>query len=110
MPYSFEYHKKHLPEHLDRRRKLSTADKMEIISRYKTGTCSLNSLAFEYGVSKKTILLIVNPSSKAKNDQHIRDNWKKYVKSKNEHNKIVTEHRHYKHQLDLENKLEQPEV
>jgi len=62
----------------DRRRKLTDADRSEIETRYKHGEGSLNSLAREYGVSKKTVLLIVNPDSKAKNDQHIRDNWQKY--------------------------------
>lgn len=62
----------------DRRRKLTDADRSEIETRYKHGEGSLNSLAREYGVSKKTVLLIVNPDSKARNDRHIRENWQKY--------------------------------
>lgn len=53
MPYKSE--KIPLPEHLDRRRKLTTADKAVIEARYKNGAVSLNALAQEYGVCKKTI-------------------------------------------------------
>ena len=56
----------------DRRRKLTDEQKEQIKDLYKTGEYSLNQLAQEYGVSKKLILLIVNPESKAKNDARIK--------------------------------------
>lgn len=98
MPYASE--KKRLPEHLDRRRKLTSAQKAEIQMRYNFEPLSANSLAVEYGVSKKTILLIVNPSMKQKNDLRIKLHWKDYVPTKEERNAISREHRGYKHQLD----------
>lgn len=99
MPYSFESNHRRIPEHLDRRCKLTTIQKQEIVKKYETGSYSLNSLAKEYEVSKKLILLIVNTDSKAKNDKHIKDNWKKYQTFGEEKNKISTEHRHYKYEL-----------
>ena len=64
MPYKSE--KQKLPPELDRRRKLNDAQKDEIKHKYGTGLYSLNGLAKEYNVSKKTVLLIVNPESKRK--------------------------------------------
>ena len=97
MPYRVEKIK--LPPELDRRRKLSDEQKDEIKHKYGTGFYSLNGLAKEYGVSKKTILLIVNPESKRKNDEWIKDHWRDYLPSKEERNAIVREHRAYKHKV-----------
>lgn len=44
----------------DRRRKLTDEQKQLIGKEYETGNWSLNKLAKRFGVSKKTILLIVN--------------------------------------------------
>lgn len=62
-------------------------------------------LAKEYNVSKKSILLIVNPESKKKNVDHIKSHWKDYKPSLEERNKIMKEHRHYKQELYLKGKL-----
>lgn len=97
MPYKAE--KKRLPPELDRRRKLSDEQKDEIKHKYSTGFYSLNGLAKEYNVSKKTVLLIVNPESKRKNDNRIKDHWRDYVPSKEERNAIMREHRAYKHKV-----------
>lgn len=88
-----------LPENLDRRRKLTDAQKDEIRHKYETGFYSLNGLAKEYEVSKKTILLIVNPDSKRKSDDRIKEHWKDYQPSKQERARIMREHRNYKKQL-----------
>ena len=71
MPFKSEKIK--LPQEYDRRRKLTDEQKDEIKHKYSTGLYSLNNLATEYKVSKKTILLIVNPESKRKNDERIED-------------------------------------
>lgn len=104
MPYRSE--RIRLPATLDRRRRLSDADKAEILRRYKAGGCSLQSLATEYGCSKKSVLLIVNPESKARNDKRIKEHWRDYVPGKNERNKIAREHRAYKHGLMVQGLLE----
>lgn len=103
MPYKSDTIR--LSETQDRRRKLTAAQKSEIASLYHRGVGSLNSLAMEYGVSKKTILLIVNPSSKAKSDRRIKEHWRDYVPDKVEHAAIVREHRHYKHDLFVKGEL-----
>ena len=77
----------------------------EIRKKYSTGLFSLMDLAKEYNVSKKSILLIVNPESKKKNDDHIKSHWKDYKPSLEERNKIMKEHRHYKQELYLKGKL-----
>ena len=105
MPHPFEKQKLKLPGLLDRRRKLTDADKATILARYKGGATSLNALAREYSVSKKTILLIVNPESKAKNDKHIKDNWKKYQEHGEDLNRTHREHRAYKNSIFKEGLL-----
>ena len=103
MPYKTE--KMRLSPELDRRRKLSDEQKDEIKHKYSTGLYSLNKLADEYNVSKKTVLLIVNPESKRKNDERLKDHWRDYVPSKEERNAIMREHRAYKNKaLGGENK------
>lgn len=103
MPYIAEKIK--LPEQYDRRRKLTEIQKQEIKDKYSTGVYSLNALAKEYSVSKKSILLTVNPESKRKNDQRIKDHWKEYRGSKEDWNKTMREHRHYKQNLYLNGKI-----
>ena len=105
MPYKSE--KMHLPEHLDRRRKLVTEQREEIRHKYATGLYSLNDLAKEYSVSKKTVLLIVNPESKRKNSERMKEHWKDYQVVGEERNAVVREHRHYKQKLYVEGKLKE---
>lgn len=97
MPYKAE--KMKLPPELDRRRKLSDDQKDEIKHKYSTGSYSLNGLAKEYNVNKKTVLLIVNPESKRKNDERIKEHWRDYAPTKEERNAIAREHRAYKHKV-----------
>ena len=70
MPYLSDKYKLQGLE--DRRKKLSEEQIDEIKNKYKTGLYSLNNLAKEYKVSKKTILLKVNTNSKRKNDNYIK--------------------------------------
>lgn len=97
MPYKTE--KLRLPPELDRRRKLTDEQRDEIKHKYSTGLYSLNGLAKEYSVSKKTVLLIVNPESKNKNDRRIKEHCKDYAPTKLERNAIMREHRAYKNKV-----------
>ena len=97
MPYKSEKIK--LPENLDRRRKLTDGDRQEIRELYATGLWSLNKLAQKYGVSKKLILLTVNPESAAKEKQYRKDHWRDFQRKGEEWNAIQREHRAYKHEL-----------
>lgn len=88
-----------LNEKQDRRIKLTQDQKQDIYNLYhNVGLYSLNDLAKIYGVSKKTILLIVNPECKRKNDLHIKNNWRKYYNTK-EHTKAMQKTRQYKKEL-----------
>lgn len=74
MPYKSEKIK--LTKEQDRRVKLSDNQKQEIRELYETGNYSLNGLAKQYGVSKKTILLIVNKESAEKAREYQKEHWK----------------------------------
>ncbi len=94
-----------IPQEYDRRRKLSEEQKDEIRHKYSTGMYSLRILAEEYHVSKKLVLLTVNPESKKKNDERIKEHWQDYVLPKSERAAIMREHRKYKQDLYLSGKL-----
>lgn len=91
----------------DRRRKLTDEQKQEIKELYATGNYSLNKLAKEYEVSKKLILLIVNPESKAKNDLYIKEHWREFQETKEKHNESIKNTRRYKQQLYLKGELKE---
>ena len=97
MPYKSEKIK--LNETQDRRKKLAEKQRSEIKDLYATGGYSLNKLAKMFEVSKKTILLIVNPESAARAKQYRKDNWKEWQRKGEEWNAIQREHRAYKHKL-----------
>lgn len=64
----------------------------------------MNDLAKKFNVSKKTILLIVNPISKQKNDDNIKNNWRKY-QDKDRHRVAINRTRKYKKRLHKEGKI-----
>lgn len=103
MPRKSEYIP--LSEEQDRRIKLTKEQKEKITELYATGQYSLKSLAEQFKVSKKTILLIVNPKSAAKAKQYRKDNWRRWQKTGEEWNKIQKEHRAYKQKLYEEGEL-----
>lgn len=103
MPRKSEYIP--LSEEQDRRIKLTKEQKKKIAGLYATGQYSLKSLAKQFGVSKKTILLIVNPESAAKAKQYRKDNWRRWQKTGKEWNEIQKEHRAYKQKLYKKGKL-----
>lgn len=103
MPYKSE--KIRLQGMQDRRRKLTDEQKIEIVRLYCSGYGSLNTLAIQFGVSKKAILLLVNPKSAENSKQYIKEHWKDYQHDKERRNKIMREHRHYKHELYIKGDL-----
>lgn len=88
-----------LSETQDRRIKLTSKDKEEIIKLYDTGLYSLRVLAEKYNVSKKLILLTVNPIAREKSENHIRNNWKKYQQDKETRTEYARKTREYKREL-----------
>ena len=104
MPYKIDKIK--LSESQDRRRKLSNEQKDTIREMYSTGNWSLNTLASKFSVSKKSILLIVNPTSAQRDKEYKKENWREFQKSKEEHAKAIRETRRYKQALYQNGELE----
>lgn len=98
-----------LSETQDRRRKLTDKQKKEIRDLYGTGNFSLNQLAKKFEVSKKSILLIVNPESKAKNDAYIKAHWRDFRRTTEECTKANRKTREYKKELLLKGELKKGE-
>ena len=103
MPYKSEKIK--LPKELDRRVKLTDEQREEIKELYSTGCYSLNGLAKQFGVSKKTILLIVNEESAERARQYRKEHWKEFQYTKEKHREAIKKTRRYKQSLMLEGKL-----
>ena len=106
MPYKSEKIK--LSETQDRRKKLTEEQRKEIRELYSTGLYSLNGLAKEYEVSKKTILLTVNDESAERAKQYRKDHWKEWERKGEEHNKAIANTRRYKQSLYLKGELKEP--
>lgn len=104
MPY------KHESEHIklvglqDRRRKLTDEQKEEIREKRKQGK-SLNTLAKEYNVSKKLILITVNPESKAKQEKYVKEHWREFRQSPEHCREAVRKTRRYRQELMTSGKL-----
>lgn len=107
MPYKAEKIK--LKGLQDRRKRLTDEQREVIKELYGTGNYSLNSLAKEFNVSKKSILLIVNKESADKAKQYRKDNWKQWQRTGEEHNEAIKKTRKYKHSLMLKGELKEEE-
>ena len=103
MPYKSEKIK--LSETQDRRRKLTDEQKEEIKKIYAEGKCGTRPLAKQFGVSKTTIQIIVNPEIASKRKQYRKEHWQDYRPSKEEWAATMREHRHYKQELYLKGEL-----
>ena len=104
MPYTHETNHIKLVGLQDRRRKLPDEQKVEII-RLRDEGWSLMKLAKQFEVSKKLILLIVNPESKTKNNKYIKDNWREFQQTKEKRNEAIKKTRRYKQKLFLKGEL-----
>ena len=107
MPYKSEKIK--LKDTQDRRKKLTDEQRKEISELYGTGNYSLNGLAKQFGVSKKTILLIVNKDSAEVAKQYRKEHWKEWQRKGEEHNRAVRNTRKYKQNLYLKGELKEDE-
>lgn len=105
MPYKSE--KIPLKGLQDRRKRLTDEQREKIKELYGTGLYSLNGLAKEFNISKKTVLLIVNEESAAKAKQYRKDHWKEWQRHGEEHNKAIANTRRYKHSLMLKGELKE---
>lgn len=103
MPYKSDKIK--LPPTKDRRRKLTDEQKEEIRRIYATGVCGMGRLAKQFGVSKATIQIIVNPNVAERKRQYIKEHWSDYRPSKGEWAKTMKKYRNYKHELYLKGEI-----
>ena len=108
MPYKSEKIK--LNEAQDRRKKLTEEQREEIKELYSTGLYSLNRLARQYNVSKKTILLIVNKESAERAKEYRKEHWKEWQRKGDEWNETVRKYRKYKQELYLKGELKEEEI
>ena len=106
MPYKSEKIK--LSETQDRRRKLTDEQKEEIKRIYETGVCGMRPLAKQFGVSRTTIQIIVNPDRSERVKQRIKDHWKDY-KNQEQLTEAIRDTRRYKQQLYLKGELKENE-
>lgn len=104
MPYAFETKKKKLPRNLDRRVKLSLAQREQIRERYLQGGTSQRKLAAEYGVSRALIRYCIYPELLARHKEMYKERRKdgRYY-DKDKHSKAIRSTRSYKQKL--KNKL-----
>lgn len=102
MPYKSEKIK--LSEYQDRRRKLTEDQKEEIRKIYASGVCGTRPLAKQYGVSKSTIQLIVNPTRREAVKRRIKEHWRDYYDTKKAV-EAIRKTRKYKHELYLKGEL-----
>lgn len=105
MPYKSEKIK--LSGLQDRRRKLSDEQRLKIKELYATGFYSLNDLAKEFNVSKKTILLIVNKDSAERAKEYRKEHWEDWKLTKEEHREAIKKTRRYKQNLYINGKLKE---
>lgn len=103
MPYKSEKIK--LNPSQDRRRKLTEEQKEEIRSIYKTGVCGTRPLAKQFGVSRSTIQVIVNPNIAERHKTRAKEHWRDYKQPKEEWAATMREHRRYKQNLYINGKL-----
>lgn len=105
MPYKSEKIK--LQGLQDRRKRLTDEQREEIKDLYSTGCYSLNDLAKQYNVSKKTVLLIVNKESEERAKQYRKDHWKEWARDNKEHAEAIKKTRRYKQELYKSGKLKE---
>ena len=103
MPYKSSTIK--LSETQDRRRKLTDEQKEEIKRIYAEEKVGQRPLAKQFGVSRSTIQLIVNPERAKTVKERIKKHWRDYRPSKEDWAKTIREHRHYKQELYLKGEL-----
>lgn len=99
MPFKFD----HIPinnEKHDKRVKLTTEDKENIVNDYATGLYSQRNLAAKYGVSRRLIQFTLDPTKLETNRQQFLERQKdgRYY-DREKHNEYMKTHRNHKKEL-----------
>ena len=95
-----------LNETQDRRRRLTDEQKEEIRRIYAEGNCGTRPLAKQFGVSRSTIQVIVNPAIKQRHHDYSARHWRDYRPTKEEWAATMREHRRYKQNLYVKGELQ----
>lgn len=103
MPYKSEKIK--LKPTQDRRRKLTDEDIEEIKKLYVPNVFGTQKIANMFGVSKRTIQLIVSPQVKETVQRYRKEHWREFQRKGEEWNKTMREHRRYKQELYVKGEL-----
>ena len=104
MPYKSSNIK--LSEKQDRRRKLTDEQKDEIKKIYTEGKCGTRPLAKQFGVSRSTIQILVNPERAKAVKERNKTHWRDYRPTKEEWAATMREHRRYKQELYVKGELQ----
>lgn len=107
MPYKSSSIK--LSETQDRRRRLTDEQKEEIRRIYAQGCCGTRPIAKQFGVSRSTVQVIVNPAIAQRQHDYMTQHWRDYRPSKEKRAEIIREHRHYKQELYIKGELKNKE-
>ena len=87
-------------EKLDKRVKLTVADKEQIVQEYKSGSISINALARKYKVSKRLIQFTLFPERKELAKQRLAEKQKEGAYyNKDKHKEYMKKHRDHKKDL-----------
>ena len=104
MPY--KHKEKLIPLEHDRRVKLNDTQRQEIRELYSSGSYSQRGLAKLYGVSRRLIVFIIDPSKHEANVARRKELLKtKSCYDKDKNAAYMRSHRQYKQKLYVENKL-----
>jgi hypothetical protein len=104
MPFKSE--KINLHETQKRSAKLTSAQRTEIHNKYATGLYSQKGLAQEYGVSRRLVQFIIDPSKHEENlKRRAERGGSKQYYDKDKHTEAMREHRQYKQELFLKGEL-----
>lgn len=108
MPYKAEK-AGHIKPEDDKRVKLTDEQREQIRELYKLPDYSQRRLAGQFGVSRRLITFILDPEKEKAAKQAFAERQKdgRYY-DKDTHNKAMREHRHRKHKLYQEGKLDEP--
>ena len=104
MPYKSEKIK--LQGMQDRRRKLTDEDIEEIKKLYVPHVFGAQKIANMFGVSKRTILVIVSPQCKETVQKYNKEHWREHQQKGEEWSATMREHRRYKQELYLKGELQ----
>lgn len=82
----------------DRRVKVTPEIREQIIKDAASGEKGA-ALARKYGVSKKTVYLILNPAARERARAYTSENWKRFALDREQRAEAMRKHRAYKQKL-----------